>query len=170
MADLVKPQDKTPILDHHAIGVKIERMACEICEKHTESSEITICGMNSRGFYLAGELGKQVLQILPEVAVNLVQVTTNTNLEPSFSPLTDFKSRNVVVVDDVINTGKTLMHVLKVIFDQDPNSIETAFLAKREHRSYPVKADYVGVSLATTLQEHVYFDNSNPNELEVYLC
>jgi pyrimidine operon attenuation protein / uracil phosphoribosyltransferase len=88
---------------------------------------------------------------------------------PQFVPEMNMADQNIIVVDDVINTGETLMHVLQNIFSKKPRTIKTAFLAKREHRNYPVKADFVGISLATTLQEHVLFDNSNPAALEVCL-
>lgn len=169
MSDVAPPGNKTLVLDHASILIKLERMACEISEKHSDGVEMVICGMNERGFYIAQHLAEKILEILPDASLNLVQVLTMDHTAPQFKPQTDFNKRAVIVVDDVINTGKTLMHVLKNIFDADPASIETAFLAKREHRNYPVKADYVGVSLATTLQEHVFFDNSNPTALQVYL-
>jgi pyrimidine operon attenuation protein / uracil phosphoribosyltransferase len=160
--------NKTLILDHDAILLKLERIACEICEKHTQSQSIVICGMNSRGFFIAGQLAAHIKNILPSLQIELVQVTAEGGM-PAFSPQTNFTGKSVVVADDVINTGKTLMQVVNSIFNQQPASIETAFLAKREHRNYPVKADYFGISLATTLQEHVYFDNSVPHALQVYL-
>lgn len=163
------PQEKTLILDHHTILVKIDRMACEICENQTENNELILCGMNSRGFFIAGIMANKIKAILPELNITLVQVDTHSTGQPRFEPKVDMKGRNVIVIDDVINTGKTLMHVIQDIFNHDPESIHTAFLAKREHRNYPVKADYVGISLATTLQEHVVFDNSDPNGLQVYL-
>jgi pyrimidine operon attenuation protein/uracil phosphoribosyltransferase len=162
-------ESRTPVLDHQAILVKIDRMACEICEKHTDSNRLILCGMNTRGFDIAGRMAAKIREILPELEVSLVHVDTHAAVQPVFEPATGFANEQVIVVDDVINTGKTLMHVLQEIFNQHPGSIETAFLAKREHRNYPVKADYVGISLATTLQEHVVFDNSNTSALEVYL-
>ncbi len=162
-------ETKTMILEHQSIITKMDRMACEICEKHTESSQLIICGLNSRGFFLATELSRRINTILPELQTALVQITTQNTETPLYSPVTDFKGKHVLVVDDVINTGATLMMVLQQIFASSPQSIETAFLAKREHRSFPVKADYVGISLATTLLEHVQFDNSNPDSLIVYL-
>lgn len=162
-------ETKTMILEHQSIITKMDRMACEICEKHTESSQLIICGLNSRGFFLASQLSGRINAILPELQTVLVQVTTHNTDTPFYSPATDFKGKHVLVVDDVINTGATLMMVLQQVFAASPQSIETAFLAKREHRSFPVKADYVGISLATTLLEHVQFDNSNPDSLIVYL-
>lgn len=161
-------ENKTLILDHDAILLKLERMACEICEKHTQSQSIVLCGMNSRGFFIAGQLAAHIQHILPALKVELLQVTIEGGA-PVFSPNSSFQGKSVVVADDVINTGKTLMQVINSIFNHQPSSIETAFLAKREHKNYPVKADYYGISLATTLQEHVYFDNTLPDALQVYL-
>lgn len=160
---------QTPVLNHQSILTKLERMACEICEEHMESTRIVLCGMNSRGFFIATALAQKVKSILPELAVDLVQVDTTTNTEVAFLPQLNLEACHIIVVDDVINTGETLMHVLQNIFSKKPKTIKTAFLAKREHRNYPVKADFVGISLATTLQEHVVFDNNDPNALRVYL-
>jgi pyrimidine operon attenuation protein/uracil phosphoribosyltransferase len=162
-------EPRTPILDHQAILVKIDRMACEICEKHTETKEILVCGMNSRGFDIAGRMAAKIKEFLPGLQVTLLRVDTHSGPEVVFSPAVKFDGQKVLVVDDVINTGKTLMDVVQKVFNQGAASIETAFLAKREHRNFPVKADYVGISLATTLQEHVVFDNSNTAALQVYL-
>lgn len=170
MADVVNPENKTLILNHEAILTKLERMACEIAEKHTEQNELVFCGMNTRGFYIADTISQKVTSILTHLKITLVQVITQEDGTTVFSPEVDFQGKSVIVVDDVINTGRTLMWVLNTIFNGNPASIETAFLAKREHRNYPVKADYVGISLATTLQEHVYFDNRQPQGLQVYLC
>ncbi len=162
-------EPKTLILDHNTILTKIDRIACEICEKHTDSAGLLVVGLNERGFYLASALVKKMEQILPSIATTLVQVVCEGKNSPAYLTETNFHNEHVLVVDDVINTGRTLMMVLQHIFEQKPLSIETAFLAKREHRSFPVKADYVGISLATTMLEHVHFDNSNPESLNVFL-
>ncbi|MBS3913812.1 MAG: hypothetical protein KG003_04895 [Bacteroidetes bacterium] len=159
----------TPILDHQEILIKIDRIACEICEKHTAGGQLIICGMNSRGFDIAGRIRLKMQDVLPELKIQLLQVDTTQSEIPEFLPKISFEGQQVLVVDDVINTGRTLMSVLQRIFNENPTNIETAFLAKREHRNYPVKADYVGISLATTLQEHVVYDNSDNSALKVYL-
>lgn len=160
--------DRTPILDHHAVLIKLERMACEICEKHHHDRELVICGLNSRGYYLSALLAEKIRQVLPALRCTLVNAKVIDG-GVSFDVPVDFRGKNVLVMDDVINTGGTLMLVLSRIYGEQPESIGTAFLAKREHRNFPVKADYVGISLATTLQEHVHFDNSDPANLNVYL-
>lgn len=159
---------KTHILSHTEILTKLERMACEICEKHINSVQLVVCGLNKRGFYLSKILGERITAINPQLEVIHVNAVVE-NDAVTFNPSADFAGRHVLVMDDVINTGGTLMLVLSEIYHQKPVSIGTVFLAKREHRNFPVKADYVGISIATTLQEHVQFDSTDPNNLSVYL-
>jgi len=159
---------KTHILNHAEILTKLERMACEICEKHIDSGELLICGLNDRGFALSRLLGEKVAAIDPNLKVSDINArVTEDNVQ--FMPEVNFQGKHVLVMDDVINTGSTLMLVLSEIYRFKPNSIGTVFLAKREHRNFPVKADYVGISIATTLQEHVQFDSTDPNNLSIYL-
>lgn len=160
--------EKTLILDHQAVLTKLERMACEICEKHYHDGELVLCGLNSRGYFLAVLLREKISQVLPKLTCTLINARVQEG-GVAFDVPVSFRDKHVLVMDDVINTGATLMLVLSRIFGEHPKSIATAFLAKREHRYFPVKADYVGVSLATTLQEHVQFDNSDPANLNVFL-
>jgi pyrimidine operon attenuation protein/uracil phosphoribosyltransferase len=159
---------KTKILSHSEILTKLERMACEICEKHIQSGELVICGLNSRGFALSKLLGEKISAIDSQLKVVHVNAVVEKDAV-EFTPAAEFTGKHVLVMDDVINTGSTLMLVLSEIYRQRPVSIGTVFLAKREHRNFPVKADYVGVSIATTLQEHVQFDSTDSNNLSVYL-
>ena len=159
---------KTNILGHTEILTKLERMACEICEKHVNSKQITLCGLNDRGYYLVELLGHEIQAINPNVQISYANATVEDQ-QVTFSGDSNFSGKHVLVMDDVINTGYTLMLGLSEVFKHSPVSIGTIFLAKREHRNFPVKADYVGVSIATTIQEHVQFDNSDPNNLSVYL-
>jgi len=159
---------KTKILSHTEILTKLERMACEICEKHINSGELVICGLNIRGFALSKLLGEKISAIDSQLKVVNVNAVVEKDAV-TFIPTAEFNGTHVLVMDDVINTGSTLMLVLSEIYRQRPVSIGTVFLAKREHRNFPVKADYVGVSIATTLQEHVQFDSTDPQNLSVYL-
>ena len=155
------------ILNHHQIEIKIQRMACEIAECYVGHHSLVICGLNTRGYFLATLLAKGIKVFSPSLVVQLVQVTNDKEI--LFKPETSLEKTHVLLVDDVINSGRTLMDVFQHIFVQKPISIRTAFLAKREHRAFPVKADFVGISLATTIKEHVHFDNDNIKNLKVYL-
>ncbi len=73
-------------------------------------------------------------------------------------PATDFTNKVIIVVDDVSNSGKTLLYALKPFLDFSPKKIQTLVLVERSHTSFPVRPDYVGLSIATTLQEHIYVE------------
>jgi pyrimidine operon attenuation protein/uracil phosphoribosyltransferase len=75
----------------------------------------------------------------------------------------------VIIIDDVIHSGGTAMQLLVDLYERGFDTIRTAFLAQREHRNYPIHANFVGVSIATTLQEHVWFNNEDPSDLQLYL-
>ena len=155
------------ILNHQQIEIKTQRMACEIAECYSHEKGLTLCGLNERGYYLAERLAKEIGKFTPHLKISLIQVKTTDGV--SFEPTSSFAKEHILLVDDVINSGRTLMDVMDDVYKDKPASIRTAFLAKREHRSFPVKADFVGISLATTLKEHVFFDNSNSKKLKVYL-
>jgi pyrimidine operon attenuation protein / uracil phosphoribosyltransferase len=77
--------------------------------------------------------------------------------------------KSVIIIDDVANTGRTLFYAFKVLMDVLPQKVEIAVLVDRKHKSFPVKVDYVGLSLATTLQEHIDAKLTNSAHLEVLL-
>lgn len=143
-------------------------MANEIAEQHCDAKNLCLVGLNERGYFLASEIGAELKDILPALNIEIGQVSVANN-KAEFTSQTDYYGKTILVVDDVINSGRTLMVVLSELFAMGAAYIQTVFLAKREHRSFPVKADYVGISIATTLQEHVLFDNTDQNNLRVYL-
>ena len=80
----------------------------------------------------------------------------------------ELKNKVVIVVDDVLNSGKTLIYSLRPFLDADMRKIRTVLLVDRDHKRYPVEADFVGITLSTTLQEHIRVDLTPGNEA-VYL-
>ena len=78
-------------------------------------------------------------------------------------------NRSIIIVDDVANTGRTIFYAFKPILDILPKKVEVAVLVDREHKSFPIKVDYLGLSLATTLKEDIDVDISNPADFAVYL-
>ena len=79
---------------------------------------------------------------------------TNVSLSKTF----DFNGKIIVVIDDVSNSGKTLLYALKPFIVSHPKKIQTLVLVERTHTSFPVRPDYVGLSIATTLQEHIFVE------------
>lgn len=147
------------ILDQAQIEQKIKRMAFEIYEHNFEEKELVLAGIQENGAILADMLAPQLRAISP-ITIQLLTVILNkvTPLEvPVKLAPSDISvaGKVVIIVDDVLNTGKTLAYTLNSFLHQNPKKVEIATLVNRHHTLYPVAATYTGYSLATTLREHV---------------
>lgn len=163
---------RTDILDHRQIMITLDRIALEVCERHHSHGLLLIGGIGDRGFLLAQMLGDRIASFHAEAPRVFRVDFDRKTLDPArirFTPAPDFRNQHVLLVDDVLNSGKTLVHVMQPVISAEPASLETVFLAERSYRSFPIRADYVGISLATTLQEHVFFDATDPELLKLYL-
>ena len=156
--------DKIRILDPSAIEARLKRMAYEIYEANYGESELIIIGIDERGGYLAGSL----TQILEEISpLNLTLVDAHLDREHPESmgieisiDIEELTHKPVVVVDDVLYSGNTLLNVVSILLQAGPKTLRTAVLIDRGHRTMPVSADFVGMELATTIQQHVSFEIS----------
>ena len=160
------------ILDRTQIEQKVKRIAYEIYERNFEEQELVLAGIHPNGYTLAGQLAAQLQQISP-IKVQLLQVTLNkdtplqepVDLQPESINLED---KVVVLVDDVLNTGKTLAYALDAFLIRSPRRMEVATLIDRHHPRFPIAATYTGYSLATTLRERVQVV-LQPDEVAAYL-
>ncbi|MBC5993027.1 phosphoribosyltransferase family protein [Pontibacter cellulosilyticus] len=152
-------QHQSLILDQSQIEQKITRMAYEMYEQNFEEQELVLAGIYQNGYTLAQKLAAKLESISP-IKVQLLQVRIDKTA-PLEAPVTlspegvTIEDKNVVLVDDVLNTGKTLAYTLNKLLPQNPKKVEVATLVDRHHPLYPVAATYTGYSLATTLQERV---------------
>ena len=131
-------------------------MAYEIWEHNTKEEEVTIIGIEGSGAAVARELAKR-LEEISKLKVDLVTIRLNKK-QPLADPVTldkDLNGKAIVLVDDVANSGKTLLYGLKATMDYEPKRILLAVLVDRKHKSFPVSADIVGHSVATTIQDHI---------------
>lgn len=155
---------KQIVLRNPEIRIIIRRIAFQIAENHTDHLELLLIGLNQRGYYLANLIKQELQGILPSLSLKLQALDMALLVEkPSFS------AAHILIVDDVLNSGKTAFIAASACMHGQLVKLETAFLAVREHRNFPIAANYVGLSIATTLQEHVLFDNDNESDLRVYL-
>ena len=157
----------TEVLNHKQVGQKITRMAFEIYERNLHTSGgMVVAGITGMGTILGHLLATELRRISPlqveEVEVLLdKQAVTATEIQLS-SP-TALKGKTIILVDDVLNTGKTLVYALKPFLEHDVEKIEIAVLVNRSHGLFPVKPDYTGFELATTFNEHIRVDFSGNN-------
>lgn len=152
-------RSKTLILSKKQVSQKIRRMAYEIYEHNFTEKELIIAGIYDRGYALAKRLVKELEEISP-LKLELVRVSidkvTPTKEEISLDyELKDLKKKSVVLVDDVLNTGKTMSFSLKAFLGAEIRKMEAAVLIDRSHKLFPIDARYKGYELSTTLNEHV---------------
>ncbi|MFV8224714.1 phosphoribosyltransferase family protein [Christiangramia aquimixticola] len=154
------------ILDQEQIKHKIRRIAYQIYESNIEEPEIIIAGIARNGYILAQKLEKELKEISP-LNVVLCKVTINKKnpldkISTSLSP-EDYKEKSIILVDDVLNSGTTLIYGVRHFLDVPLKQFKTAVLVDRNHKKFPVKADFKGLSLSTSLSEtvKVIFENEN---------
>lgn len=164
---------KTLILNSQQIGQKINRIAYEIYENNYDEKEIVIAGIAKNGFVLAGRIA-EVLQNISKIKVQLIEISLDK--ENPFSSdvklkLSDkeLKNKVIILVDDVLNSGKTLIFGAKLFLNAPVKRLTTTVLVDRGHNRYPIKADVVGLSLSTTLQEHITVELGKKGKETVYL-
>ena len=148
----------TLILNHQDIQHRIRRIAYQIYETHFCESEIILVGIEGNGYIFAEKLTKVLSEISP-LKVILCKISVNKKNpfeEISTSiPSEMYKDKAVVLVDDVLNSGLTLIYGVKHFLEVPLKKITTAVLVNRNHKNFPIKADFKGISLSTSLQEHV---------------
>jgi pyrimidine operon attenuation protein/uracil phosphoribosyltransferase len=163
---------KRQILTKTQVEQKIRRIAFEIFELNFEEKEIILAGIYDRGFSVAQRLAKELESISPIKAI-LMQIHIDKFL-PHQNPVTidlpkaSLEDKVIVVVDDVLNTGRTLAYGMAPFFGTSLRKLQVAVIIDRSHRNYPIHADYVGYTLSTTLNDHVEVCLDD-DELSVYL-
>ncbi|MBL0742460.1 phosphoribosyltransferase family protein [Chryseolinea lacunae] len=151
--------EKTLILDARQVQQKIKRMAYEIYEHNFKEKTVVLAGIDGQGYVLAKLLMKHVQEISP-LEVKLVKVTLD-KLAPLQSEVTldselkDLKKKCIILVDDVLNTGRTFAYGMKPFLNIEVKKIETAVLVNRSHTLFPIYPQYTGYELATTIKDHV---------------
>lgn len=163
-----------PSLILNAVQVKqrIDRIAYQIYEDSSNEKELIIAGISNSGYRFA-ILINEVLKTICPIPTQLIEIKLNKenpvefSLQPNYQ-ISDFKNKSIIIVDDVLNSGKTLMYSLRPFLECDVKKIRTALLVNRDHKRYPVEADFVGITLSTTLQEHIRVDLT-PGQEAVYL-
>lgn len=149
---------KLEVLKDKEIEKIIKRLSYEILENNYQAKKIFLAGINNNGLYFA-ELIKAELEKISTPPIELI----NIRLNPA-KPIEDIslsidvknlKNQHIILIDDVANTGRTIFYAFKPFLEVLPKSIQVAVLVDRLHKSFPIKVDFLGLSLATTLKEHI---------------
>ncbi|MFD0861232.1 phosphoribosyltransferase family protein [Sungkyunkwania multivorans] len=159
---------KNIILTNEEIQHKIRRIAYQIYETNSDESEIVIAGIAGGGFTFAKKI-QAVLMGICDAKISLCEVHIDKkdplNAITTSMDAVDYKNKAVVLVDDVLNSGTTLVYGVKHFLEVPLKRFKTAVLVNRNHKKYPIKADFKGISLSTSLHEHVEVEFSEKNDL-----
>ncbi|MDI3319035.1 phosphoribosyltransferase family protein [Pinibacter soli] len=163
-------EQKNYILDKKIATKKLERMAYEIAEQNVGEKRLILAGIKDNGVAMAHYLRKLLQSIFPgDIDVIELNLDKRNPGEIEISSTENFDDAVIIVVDDVANSGKTMLYALKPFLQYHPKKIQTLALVERTHKVYPVNTDYVGVSLATTLQEHIFVEVEGGEVTGAYL-
>jgi pyrimidine operon attenuation protein/uracil phosphoribosyltransferase len=163
-------ETKNVILTQDVIEKKIKRIAYEIYEHNSDVQEIILAGIWDRGMVLAEKIAGILKDISP-LRIKLLQLNLDKQRPESvqLSEEMDFSGKVIVLIDDVANSGRTMLYALKPFLQFLPKKIQTAVLVDRKHKSFPLSVDFVGYSLATTLQDMVMVDMEENEIRSAYL-
>jgi len=160
------------ILSHQQIQHKVKRIAYQIYEANVDEETIIIAGIDGGGLKLAQKLGNVLKKITSaDILVCKVSMDKKNPLKSGVEtsiPEDEYKNKSIVLVDDVLNSGTTLIYGVHHFLKTPLRQLKTAVLVNRNHKKYPVKADYKGISLSTSLKEHVHVKFEAKND-RVYL-
>jgi len=158
------------ILTNAQINHIINRIAYQIYETFEDETEIVIAGISANGFIFAKKI-QTVLMNISSINVQICEVFIDKS-NPSSAVTTSlnkevYANTGLVLVDDVLNSGTTLVYAMRHFLDVPLKKFKTAVLVDRNHKKYPIKVDFKGISLSTSLLEHVnvIFENENSSAI-----
>lgn len=164
------------ILNTSQMIQKIKRISIEILERNLGEKEIFFLGINNSGFALATILSEHITQLnVSNFRTQVLRIRINTK-NPLAQPISienfdinQLEQKNIILVDDVANTGRTLFYAFDPLMKIIPKKIEVAVMVDRKHKLFPVQVDYVGLSLATTLMENIQVELSDISSMNAVL-
>ena len=145
------------ILNSSDINYTVRRIAYQILETNLEEESIILAGVYRNGSVFANRIKSELIQI-SSIKIELIEINIdkkNPHKEIKVKEDICLKNNCIVVIDDVLNTGKTLIHSTNYFLSKGLKKIQTAVLVNRNHKIYPIKADFKGISLSTSIKEHV---------------
>ncbi|MEO9209760.1 MAG: phosphoribosyltransferase family protein [Ginsengibacter sp.] len=149
------------ILSKEVAYKKIERMAYEIVERNMEEDTIILAGIKNSGLIIASILYKFLKKIFKgEIIIVTISIDKKEPKSIALTPLINFDNEVIILIDDVSNSGKTLLYAMKPFLEFYPKKIQTLVLVERSYKEFPISPDYVGLSVATALSERIVVETA----------
>jgi len=151
---------KNYILSQEVAEKKLRRMAYEILENNSGEQQLILAGIRDNGSAIARTIQRMLAEIASPLSTRLISISLDKrNPGPvTLSETLPFDDQVIIVIDDVAMSGKTLLYAMRPFLDYHPRKIESLVLVERTHKTFPIQPDYTGLSLSTTLQEHIYVE------------
>ncbi|MDR0793828.1 MAG: phosphoribosyltransferase [Chitinophagaceae bacterium] len=159
------------ILTKEEAKEKLHRMALEIAENLSEEyTPLILIGINKNGVIIAEKIKEYLLGYV-QFNINIIpaSITGETLLDAVLDTTEDFNNKNIIVIDDVSNSGKTLLYAIKPLLHYQPKRIQTLVVVERMHKLFPIKPDYVGLSLATTATDFINVEINDDEIVGAYV-
>ncbi len=162
--------EKKYILTKEIAEKKLRRLALEIIENNLDENELILAGIRGSGSVVAACIQKNIAA-LSAIKTSLITLTLDKKFPEKvlLSEKKDFNDKVVIIIDDVSNSGKTMLYALKPLLEFHPKKIQSLVMVERSHKQFPIAADYVGLSIASTMQEHIYVEVNESIVLGAYL-
>ncbi|PVD51733.1 phosphoribosyltransferase [Terrimonas sp.] len=158
---------KNYILTEAQVAKKLQRMAYEIAERNVGEEKLLFAGIKDNGVVIAKRL-KTLLSTIFKGEIDIIEMEIDDKRFPrkiTLSKTPNFDNAVVIVIDDVANSGKTMLYALQPFSKDQPKKIQTLALVDRTHKTFPVHTDYIGFAVATTLQEHIFVEVDNNEKI-----
>ncbi|HTB99550.1 MAG TPA: phosphoribosyltransferase family protein [Ferruginibacter sp.] len=150
---------KNYILSKEVTEKKLRRMALEVAERNSEEKQLLLIGIKDNGVVIANTIKNYLKDIFKgEIKVIELSLDKRKPGKITLSENIDFTDKSILLIDDVANSGKAMLYSLKPLLEAFPKKIETMALVERTHKIFPIKVDYIGFSISTTLDEHIYVE------------
>lgn len=161
---------RTMILNEESVKRKIKRMALEIAEQNAGEQELVIAGIAGNGETIAACIAEELKKIASiELTTIVVHLDKREPREINLQPAVALDDKIILIADDVANTGRTLFYALKPFLSASPKRVQTLALVERSHKLFPIHTDYTGLSIATTLQEHIAVETEGEKVVGAWL-
>ena len=162
--------EKRNILTKEIAEKKLRRMAMEIVENNMNENQLFLIGIKENGLVIAKKIAFYLTPIFPgEVQIIELTIDKKNPTNVSLNSDIDFSGKSILLIDDVANSGRTMLYAIKPLLNSYPKKIQTLALVERTYKYFPIDVDYVGVSISTTFDEHINVEVSGGDIVGAWL-
>jgi len=151
--------NKNDILTQETANRKIRRMALEVAERNYNEQQLVLIGIKEHGIVIARKIAAYLSDVFTgDIQVLELQLDKKHPADVVITGDMDFNGKNILLIDDVANSGRTMLYALKPLLAFHPKKIQTLALVERTHKTFPIAVDYTGLSVSTTPDQHIYVE------------